>query len=89
MAKSLLAMGAEVRQLRKARQMTLKDLSETSGVSLSHLSTIERGMSQPSIEALNAIADSLSVTPDWFFVRRPGAGQWSRPMSSGHRTAAT
>ena len=74
MAKSLLTMGSEVRQLRKARQMTLKDLSATSGVSLSHLSTIERGMSQPSMDALTAIADALTVTPDWFFARRPGAG---------------
>ena len=74
MAQSLLSMGSEVRQLRKARQMTLKELSQTSGVSLSHLSAIERGASQPSMEVLGNIAAALSVTPDWFFARRAGNG---------------
>lgn len=74
MARSLLSMGAEVRQLRKARQMTLKDLSKASGVSLSHLSAIERCASHPSLDVLGAIAAALAVTPDWFFARRPGAG---------------
>jgi transcriptional regulator with XRE-family HTH domain len=80
MGKSLVSMGSEVRQLRKARQMTLKELHEASGVSLSHLSAIERGSSQPSMDVLNAISDALSVTPDWFFARRPGAG----PMEQAH-----
>lgn len=75
MEKSLLSMGSEVRQLRKARQMTLKELSQASGISLSHLSAIERGTSQPSMEVLNGIAGALAVTPDWFFARRPGAGK--------------
>jgi len=74
MVQSLLTMGSEVRQLRKARQMTLKALSQASGVSLSHLSAVERGSSQPSMEVLSSIAEALSVTPDWFFARRPGAG---------------
>lgn len=80
MGKSLVSMGSEVRQLRKARQMTLKNLCEASGVSLSHLSAIERGSSQPSMDVLSAISDALSVTPDWFFARRPGAG----PMEQAH-----
>ncbi|MEM9740804.1 MAG: XRE family transcriptional regulator [Pseudomonadota bacterium] len=80
MGKSLVSMGSEVRQLRKARQMTLKDLCKASGVSLSHLSAIERGSSQPSMDVLSAISDALSVTPDWFFARRPGVG----PMEQAH-----
>ncbi|QGX99114.1 helix-turn-helix domain-containing protein [Roseovarius faecimaris] len=74
MAKSLLSVGSEIRQLRKARQMTLKSLSEASGVSLSHLSAIERGTAQPSMDVLNSVATALSVTPDWFFARRSGDG---------------
>lgn len=74
LAKSLLSVGSEVRQLRKARQMTLKALSHSSGVSLSHLSAIERGAAQPSMDVLGTVADALSVTPDWFFARRSGAG---------------
>ena len=36
-------LGQELRELRKARRMTLMDLAEASGVSVSHLSAIERG----------------------------------------------
>ena len=74
MTKSLLSVGSEIRQLRKARQMTLKALSHLSSVSLSHLSAIERGTAQPSMDVLNSVAAALSVTPDWFFARRSGAG---------------
>lgn len=74
MNKSLLSVGPEIRQLRKARQMTLKALCQSSGVSLSHLSAIERGTAQPSMDVLNNVAMALSVTPDWFFARRSGAG---------------
>lgn len=74
MSKSLLSVGSEIRQLRKARQMTLKELSQSSVVSLSHLSAVERGAAQPSIDVLGNVAKALSVTPDWFFARRSGAG---------------
>lgn len=74
MSKSLLSVGSEIRQLRKAREMTLKALSQSSGVSLSHLSAIERGAAQPSMDVLSNVAAALAVTPDWFFARRSGAG---------------
>jgi transcriptional regulator with XRE-family HTH domain len=77
-AKQPSAIGSEIRQLRKARGMTLKHLEIASGVSLSHLSAIERGASNPSMDVMHAIADALSVSPDWFFARRPGAGPLER-----------
>lgn len=72
------SIGGEVRQLRKARQMTLKALSEASGLSLSHLSAIERGTSKPSLGAIEAIAEALAIAPDWFFARRCGSGPLER-----------
>ncbi|WP_305986165.1 helix-turn-helix domain-containing protein [Roseibium sp. MMSF_3544] len=77
-AENLLSLGSEVRQLRKARQMTLKDLTKASGISLSHLSAIERGASNPSMDVLERLSVALSVSPDWFFARRPGAGPMER-----------
>lgn len=74
LAESVLGLGLEVRQLRKARQMDLRALSEASGVSVSHLSAIELGSKQPSLRLIEAIACALDVTPDWFFARRPGGG---------------
>ncbi|MEQ8653468.1 MAG: XRE family transcriptional regulator [Kiloniellales bacterium] len=70
--------GGEVRQLRKARRMTLKQLSAASGVSLSHLSAIERNATKPSLDVIEAVAAALSITPDWFFARRSGHGPMER-----------
>ncbi|WP_299652673.1 helix-turn-helix domain-containing protein [uncultured Tateyamaria sp.] len=71
---SLAAFGAEVRQLRKARQMTLAELATASGVSVSHLSAIERGTVSASLNRITRIADALGVPEEWFFNHRPGVG---------------
>lgn len=80
MAKSVISLGSEVRQLRKAREMSLKELAAESGVSLSHLSAIERNASKPSIDVVQAVADALGVSAEWFFAKRYGAG----PMERAH-----
>ena len=75
---SVAAFGLEVRQLRKARRMTLAQLSEVSGISLSHVSAIERGAVNASLDKVNRLADALSVPVAWFFARRPGRGPLER-----------
>ena len=75
---SLAAFGAEVRALRKARQMTLAGLAEASGVSISHLSAIERGAVNMSLAMVSRIAAGLGVPHAWFFNRRPGKGPLER-----------
>ncbi|MEX0340829.1 MAG: helix-turn-helix domain-containing protein [Arenibacterium sp.] len=77
-AEAMSAFGAEVRQLRKARQMTLAELAEASGISISHLSAIERGAVNASLPKVSRIADALSVPEEWFFNRRPGSGPMER-----------
>ncbi|MEM8728472.1 MAG: helix-turn-helix transcriptional regulator [Pseudomonadota bacterium] len=57
----LIAFGAEVRKLRKARQMTLAALARASGVSTSHLSAIERGAVNPTLAKIAQIASALGV----------------------------
>lgn len=59
--------GGEIRDLRKARRMTIKALSERTGLSIGHLSEIERGLSSPNVKALHDIAGALGVTISWFF----------------------
>lgn len=78
LAETLLSLGAEVRQLRKARGLTLSQLSEASGISVSHLSGIERSAKRPSLDVLEQLATALDVPKDWFFARRPGAGPMER-----------
>ncbi len=73
-----MAFGAEVRQLRKVRRLTLSDLAEASGVSVSHLSAIERAAVNPSLSAVRRIARGLDVPTAWFFSHRPGEGLLER-----------
>ncbi len=60
-------LGEELRGLRKANGLTLQDLSDASGKSVSFISKIERGLARPSITALQDIAEALSVPIGWFF----------------------
>lgn len=60
-------LGRQVRLSRTRRGWTLKDLSEASGVSVSQLSSIERGAHLPSVESLLSIAGALDEKPSvWF-----------------------
>lgn len=59
--------GFEIRDLRRAKDMTLADVSKATGLSLGYLSQIERGVSQPSVKALHAISRTMGVTISWFF----------------------
>ncbi len=63
----LAELGSEIRNLRKARELTLEQLSVACGRSVSFLSKIERGVSRPSLTALQDIAEALSVQIGWFF----------------------
>lgn len=56
-------LGRQIRLARTDRGWTLKDLSESSGISVSQLSSIERGAHLPSIESLLSIAGALARKP--------------------------
>ncbi|MEG6507405.1 XRE family transcriptional regulator [Methyloligella sp. 2.7D] len=59
--------GNEIRLLRKARDKTIAELSEATGLSKGYLSQVERGISSPSVNALYGISRALGVTISWFF----------------------
>ncbi|MCL4742670.1 MAG: response regulator [Phycisphaerales bacterium] len=59
-------LGRHIRLARTERGWTLKELSDESGVSVSQLSSIERGAHLPSLESLVAVALALDRKPsDW------------------------
>lgn len=59
--------GRQIRLMRTERGWTLRDLSDASGVSVSQLSSIERGAHLPSLESLLEIAIALDQKPSvWF-----------------------
>jgi transcriptional regulator with XRE-family HTH domain len=67
-----------MRALRKVRGLTLKTLSQATGISLSYLSMIERNAANPSTDVLTGIANALGVDVSWFFMSRPGRGPLER-----------
>lgn len=59
-------LGRQIRLTRVEKGWTLKDLSESSGVSISQLSSIERGAHLPSLESFLAVASALEARPsEW------------------------
>ena len=64
---ALSRLGEDLRGLRKAQGLTLEDIAQASGKSVSFLSKIERGQARPSVTALQEIASALGVPVGWFF----------------------
>lgn len=62
-----MSIGRNLRKLRTAKRMSLKELAEASEVSIALLSQIERGLTDPSVNTLRKIADVLHVTVAFFF----------------------
>ncbi|MGX5805193.1 helix-turn-helix domain-containing protein [Bradyrhizobium sp. Arg314] len=60
--------GAEVRRLRKLRDLTVTELSAAAGVSIGTLSKIENGTMGASVTTLYALAQALNVPISQLFV---------------------
>lgn len=59
--------GAKLRALRKRRGMTLQAVSCAAGVSVGHLSQLERDITSPAVKTLHDISVALGVGISWFF----------------------
>ncbi|MBY5971593.1 XRE family transcriptional regulator [Ferrimonas balearica] len=55
------AIGRQVRELRKRQRMTGSDLAQTAGVSVGMLSKIENGVISPSLSTIQTLAHALRV----------------------------
>ncbi|KYO67299.1 helix-turn-helix domain-containing protein [Thermovenabulum gondwanense] len=76
--------GSLIRQLRKNRKLSLKELAEKTGLSVSYLSEIETGKKKPSLEVVQKLADALNVSVEAFF----NTGEDStpeKPLSIGEK----
>jgi transcriptional regulator with XRE-family HTH domain len=60
-------LGHQIRDLRRAKGVTIPQLAARIERSVGWLSQIERGLSEVSIAALHQIADALEVQLSWFF----------------------
>lgn len=61
------AIGEKVKTLRQELNMTLKDLSEKTGLSTGFLSQLERGMTSIAVDSLSQMAEILEVNLSYFF----------------------
>lgn len=59
--------GAKLRGLRQTQKMTLAEVSAVTGISVGHLSQLERDLVSPSIKTLHDISRALGVNISWFF----------------------
>lgn len=66
-AERLGALGGQIRELRRERQLSTAALATRCGVSTSLISQVERGLTAPSLEVLWAIARALDVPIGLFF----------------------
>jgi transcriptional regulator with XRE-family HTH domain len=58
---ALQALGAFIRAQRMTADLSLRELAARTSVSNAYLSQVERGLHEPSISVLRAIADALGV----------------------------
>lgn len=59
--------GPRMRELRKAKGLTLKQLASLTNLSVGYLSQLERQDADPSVRSLNVIGKALGVGINWFF----------------------
>jgi XRE family aerobic/anaerobic benzoate catabolism transcriptional regulator len=65
-------LGAGIRQRRTATDLTLEDLADAAGLSVTYLGQTERGQRNPSVLVLWRIADALGVRLDQLAATDPG-----------------
>jgi len=67
------AIGEQLRELRQVKGLTLREVADKAGISVSYLSQLERNQSRLPIGVLKRIADVLGVHMNWFFQSPAGA----------------
>jgi len=63
---------SKIREIRMAKNLTIKELAEKANITSSMLSQIERGLANPSINTLKLIAQALDTPLFKFFVEDNG-----------------
>ena len=67
--RQLEALGDLIRKQRQQAELTLRDLAERANVSNPYLSQIERGLHEPSVRVLKAIAGALNLSAESLLVQ--------------------
>lgn len=62
-----MAVGEQIRELRKVRGLTLQQVADAADISIGYLSQIERNQTKLPIGVLKRVSDTLGVNMNWFF----------------------
>jgi transcriptional regulator with XRE-family HTH domain len=81
--------GERVASYRKDRHLKVSELARMVGVSPSLISQIERGQSQPSVATLFALAESLDVPVDAFFLKEGNSAAGAEPRPKPEAAGVT
>jgi len=81
----LQALGDFIRDQRQVAQLSLRDLAARTNVSNPYLSQIERGLHEPSVRVLKAIATALNVSAETLLTQ---AGLLDEVVGGGSTAAA-
>ncbi len=68
--------GGQIREMRKEKNISLKELAQKAGVSVSYLSEIERDHKKPSLKTIEKLSDALNI-PSKDFVQKGESGSES------------
>lgn len=60
--------GNRIRETRKKRGLTIKQVADATGYTIGHISQIERGLKSPSLNALRKIASCLECSEVWLIM---------------------
>jgi transcriptional regulator with XRE-family HTH domain len=82
-------LGQKLRKLRKEQNLTQLDLARQVGITNGQISTIERGVSSPSISTLHKVAAVLGVGMAEFFEDEPAQQLQMVRKGKGRRIAGT
>jgi transcriptional regulator with XRE-family HTH domain len=74
----------DLRALRRARSLTLAQMSESIGRSVGWLSQVERGISMPTLADLKRLSDTFGVPMSLFFSREQPAEPEREVVVRGH-----
>lgn len=67
------SLGVFIRAQRRMADLSLREMAKVAGVSDAYLSQLERGLHQPSVRVIHAIADALEVSAETMLSQ---AGLW-------------
>jgi transcriptional regulator with XRE-family HTH domain len=78
------ALGAFIRAQRQLADLSLREMAALTRISNAYLSQVERGLHEPSMTVLRAIAEALGLTPEQLLAK---AG-WTRAAADSSRAEA-